>query len=64
MEENACDATPVIFTELNWITQCGGQSGTDTMADFEISKVLLIYYLCTYSLANCWMEMYFIRILF
>lgn len=46
MAENDCDVAPVIFTEFNWITLCGEQSGMDTVTDLKISKVLLMYLVC------------------
>lgn len=61
MAENACDAAPVIFTEFNWIAHCGEQSGTDTVTDLKISKVLLICSVCVYSLANCSTTICFVK---
>lgn len=46
MAENACNATPVIFTEFSWIARCGEQSDMDTMTDLKITKVLLIHSVC------------------
>lgn len=47
MAGNACDASPVIFTEFNWIAHCGGtKRHWYSATDLVIPKVSLIYSQC------------------
>lgn len=41
MAVNACNATPFIFTDFNWVTHTGGQSSTDTMTNLKINNILI-----------------------